>query len=365
MTRQPLSPSVVLAEVTRSGVVESAHHGRAVAVTGSGRVVAALGDPHGRVFLRSSAKPFQALPALTEGAADRFWYSDCEVALACGSHEGEERHVRTAALMLEKADLSPGSLACGVQPPLSEAVAAALEREGEQPSVLHTECSGEHAAMAALGRHLGLPPHGYAAADSAVQQKVRETVARFAGMPADDLTEGVDGCTIPTFAVPLHRAAWMYARLVAPPEAWPRALRDACARVVRAMTHHPEMVDGTADDLLDSALMQAFDGRLVSKMGAEGVWCAAAAPSERWPDGLGVAVKIDDGDLDERARPAVALALLDRLGVAAPGRLDALREPLLPAITTNTGQPAGTVRAAAAVAHLTVHDAVPVLALHG
>lgn len=339
--------AVPLAEVTRGPLVESVHLGHAAAVTGDGRLAFALGDADHVVYLRSSGKPFQALPCLLDGAAERFGFSDREVALACGSHEGQEAHRETARAMLAKAGLGPGDLRCGLKAPLSEEEQAALHRAGEEPSTLHNECSGEHAAMAALAAHLGAPVGTYTAPDHPVQRRVREEVSRFAGAAPGALPEATDGCAIPTFAVPLRDAARMYARLVAPPPDWGDAHAAACARIVRAMTAHPEMVDGTpADDLLDSALMTVAGDRLVSKMGAEGVLTVGVFPSEVWPAGLGLAVAVADGDPEERARGPVAVALLHRLGVLTADDLGRLAPLRTRRVTDNAGRTVGVVRAA-------------------
>ena len=334
-----------LADVTRGPLVESVHLGHAVAVTGRDEVVLDLGDPDLVVFLRSSGKPFQALPCLIDGAADRFGFSDREVALACGSHEGQAPHRETAHAMLAKAGLGPDALRCGLKAPLSEDEQKALHRAGEEPSLLHNECSGEHAAMVALATHLGAPLDTYTEADHPVQQRVREEVCRYAGAEPGTLPEATDGCTIPTFGVPLRDAARMYARLVAPPPDWDAAVATAAARIVRAMTTHPEMVDGTpAEDLLDSALMKVAGDRLVSKMGAEGVLTVGVFPSEAWPAGLGLAVKVADGDNEQRARGPIAVALLRRLGVLTDEDLDALESQRTKPVSDNDGTQVGEVR---------------------
>ena len=336
-----------LAEVTRGPVVESVHWGHAVAVTGDGQTALALGDAEHVVFLRSSAKPVQALPALASGAAERFGFTDAEVALACGSHEGEAVHRETARTMLQKVGLGPEALECGLKVPLSEDEADRLTRRGEEPSLLHNECSGEHAAMLALAVHLGAPTQGYTRPDHPVQRRILDAIALFAGLEPDAIPTGTDGCCIPTFAVPLRVAAQMAVRLVAPPATWDAPTRAACEHLVRAMTAHPEMVDGTRpDDLLDSALMQTGGGRLVSKMGAEGLIVVGVRPCEAWPEGLGVAVKIADGDADERARSPVTVALLHRLDVLSDADLNALASHRTSPVTDNAGETVGEVRAA-------------------
>ncbi|HYE95974.1 MAG TPA: asparaginase [Rubricoccaceae bacterium] len=341
------SPPVPLAEVTRGPLVESVHYGHVAAVTGDGHLAFALGDPEEAVYLRSSAKPFQVLPVLLEGAADRYGFTDPEIALACGSHEGEPVHQDTARQMLEKAGLTGEALRCGITPPLDEKEKKKLEQKGEEPSTLHNECSGKHAAMVALARHLGAPLDTYLEADHPVQQRMREVVARFADVNGEAMPTGIDGCRLPTFAVPLRAAALMFARLVAPPADWEEPTKAACGRVVRAMTTHPEMVDGTnAEELLDSAVMRAGRGLVVSKMGAEGLYAAGVPPCERWPTGLGLAVKVADGDNEERARSPIAVALLHHLGALADGDLDVLSSHRTKPVTSNEDEVVGEVRPA-------------------
>ncbi|HEX9950549.1 MAG TPA: asparaginase [Rubricoccaceae bacterium] len=337
----------VLAEVTRGALVESVHLGHVAAVTGDGRLAFALGDPEQVVFLRSSAKPVQAFPSVHEGAAERFGFTDREVALSCGSHEGEEIHREAARSMLEKAGLSPDALRCGFKAPMNEDIAADLERRGEKPTLLHNECSGEHSAMLALAVHLGASTDDYIQPNHPVQRHVLEAVARFTGVDADEIPTGIDGCCIPTFAVPLSAAARLAVRLVAPPAEWDEAARAACERLVRAMTAHPEMVDGTRpEELIDSALMLAGGGRLVSKMGAEGLIIVGVKPCERWPSGLGVAASVADGDSEERARSPIIVALLHHLGILSDADLDALTPHRTDPVTDNVGDQVGEVRAA-------------------
>lgn len=352
MPEPPAAPATpaALAEVTRGPLVESIHWGHVAAVTGEGHLAFALGDSDQVVFLRSSAKPVQALPALLSGAAERFGFTDREVALACGSHEGEPVHTETALSMLRKAGLGPDALRCGIKAPMSEAVAKDLERRGAEPSLVHNECSGEHAAMLALAVHLGASLDDYTRPDHPVQLRVLESIALFTGLDPDEVPTATDGCGIPTFAVSLRAAALLAVRLVAPPGDWDAPRREACARLVRAMTTHPEMVDGTQHhELLDSALMLVGGGRIVSKMGAEGLVVVGVRPSDRWPKGLGVAVSVSDGDPEERARSPITVALLHRLGVLSDADLDVLASHRTELITDNDGETVGEVRAAALV----------------
>lgn len=341
---------VILAEGTRGTIVESRHLGHVAVVDADGALVFSLGDPDVPVFLRSSAKPVQALPALVAGAADAFGFTPVEIALACGSHEGEPLHVETARGMLAKAGLEPDALRCGIIPPMDEGEADRLTREGVEPSPLHNECSGEHAAMVTLAHHLGADLATYTAPDHPVQQRVREAVARFTGVPPEHIVEAGDGCGIPTFAVPLRNAALLAVRLVAPPADWDEPTRAACDRLTQSMTAHPEMVDGTDHEaLLDSALMLAGDGRLVSKMGAEGLVIVGVRPCEAWPRGLGVAVAVCDGDPEERARPPITVGLLHRLGVMTDADVERLASHARKPIKDNLGEEVGEVRPSAAI----------------
>lgn len=313
-TAEPRAASAPFAVVMRGPCVESVHRGHLAVVDSRGRLVAHLGDPDAVTFLRSSAKPFQALPVLTSGAADRFGCTEAEVALLCGSHGGEPVHTRLAHSILQKAGFTEDALQCGTHTPYDPDAARRLEERGEAPTPIHNNCSGKHAGMLALARHLGAPTDTYRAPDHPVQQHILEAVARFAGLSPPAVGLGGDGCGVPTFAVPVRAMARMYAHLVAPPDDLDEPTRAACGRLVQAMTAHPALVEG--NDLahcLDTALMQALPGRIVSKVGAEGVYTAGILPCTAWPHGLGVAFKIEDGDPDERARAPFAVALLDRL----------------------------------------------------
>lgn len=301
-----------LVEVRRGSITESRHRGHIVAVDGNGSVVAHLGAPETLTYLRSSAKPHQAIPLIASGAAERFGFTDEEIAIACGSHNGESIHVETVARMLRKINLDASYLKCGVHEPFSRQVARALRERGERPTVLQNNCSGKHTGMLALALHLGAPVETYDQPANEVQLVIVRTIAQFSGVPVEDIAVGVDGCGVPVFGVSVRAMALMYARLVAPPAAFDSETRAACARIVRVMTAHPEMIGGTSERL-DTELMRATRGGIVSKVGAEGVYTAGVLPSETWPQGLGLALKIEDGE-DRRARPTVVIESLRQLG---------------------------------------------------
>jgi L-asparaginase II len=322
MSHQQIPIAAPLVEVRRGAITESRHRGHIVAIEPDGNLVGSLGASHNVTFLRSSAKPLQALPLLTSGAAERFGFDDEEVALACASHNGEPIHTKIVASMLEKIGLGPEALRCGVHEPYSPEAAGVLRARNQLPNALHNNCSGKHAGMLALALQLGTPIDNYEAPENPVQRAIAQAVADFTDVPLEDFAVGVDGCAAPIFGVSIRAMAFAYARLVSPPESFDKPARDACGRIVRVMMRYPELIGGTSERL-DTEVMRAASGRLVSKVGAEGVYTAGILPCERWPKGLGLALKIEDGD-DKRARPTVVIESLRQLGVLYDDSLEAV-----------------------------------------
>ncbi|HEV8592852.1 MAG TPA: asparaginase [Pyrinomonadaceae bacterium] len=304
--------SEILAKVIRGETVESVHRGHFIILDGERNVIASAGDPETTTYFRSSCKPLQAIPVITSGAADAFEFSDAEIAMACASHSGEPMHVRAVTQMLAKTGLSEPFLRCGSHLPFNEKEAERMLREHELPTQLHNNCSGKHAAMLALAKHIEADLTTYEELDHPVQQAIIETMATFTSIPHDDIATGVDGCAAPNFAVPIVAMAASFLKLIAPPDEFDESVRSACGRIVSAMLQFPELIGGT--ERLDTMLMQAAPGRLISKVGADGVWLCGVLPGDDYPTGLGIALKIEDGD-DKRARPVVAVELLRQLGV--------------------------------------------------
>jgi L-asparaginase II len=333
-----------LVEVWRGPIVESRHRGHLTAVDGAGNTIAALGSPETVTYVRSSGKPFQAMPVIVSGAADRFGFTEQEIAIACGSHSGEPIHVETVQSMLRKIGLDETALKCGVHEPFSTEVARALARNQQAPSVLQNNCSGKHAAMLALALHLGAPTESYDDWRHPVQQAIAKTVSEFSDIPLDQIVIGVDGCGAPVFGIPVRAMALMYARLVAAPESLDSVTRTACRRIVKAMIDFPEMVGGTKDRL-DTELIKAGAGRLISKIGAEGVYTVGVLPGDKWPHGLGLALKIEDGD-DHRARPPAVIEALRQLNVLSMTELAALASYAPTVIKNRRGERVGEARAA-------------------
>jgi L-asparaginase II len=309
--KPPGAPAVL---VWRGKVVESVHRAVIAVADPDGRLVARLGDAEAVTYLRSSAKPFQALPLVESGAADRFGLSPSELAVITGSHGGEDRHVKAVEGILAKAGLGPEALQCGVHKPYHGPTA---ERLGSHITALHHNCSGKHAGMLLLAAHLGVDPRDYIDPASAGQRRIRSTLADVAGVPLPQVQVGTDGCSAPNFALPMRAAARAFARL-GQPESLP-AHEQALRRVRDAMLAHPEMVAG--EGRFDTALMTAFQGRVLSKSGAEG-FEGLAIPGRGW----GIAIKVEDGNA--RASPPIVVRTLRQLRVAGKEHEAALAEHL-------------------------------------
>jgi L-asparaginase II len=316
----PLAAGLV--EVRRGSIVESRHRGHVIALDGDGQVLALLGEPETVTYLRSSSKPHQAIPLITSGAADRFGFTPREIAVACGSHSGQDVHAETVEGMLRKIGLDESALKCGVHEPFDNETVRLLRERGERPGILRNNCSGKHTGMLALALQLGAQTETYDWPDNPVQHAILQTIAQFSGIPSEQIALGTDGCGVPVFGMPVRAMALMYARLVVPPEEFDAPTRSACERVVAAMVEHPEMIGGTRERF-DTEVMRAAAGSVISKVGAEGVYTAGVLPCEKWPRGLGLAFKIEDGE-DRRARPTVAIEALRQLGVLNADAREAL-----------------------------------------
>ncbi|GAB5602810.1 asparaginase [Thermus sp. FJN-A] len=286
----------------RGDLVENRHR-VSLALWGREGLLAYAGNPALWSYLRSSAKPFQALALFLTGAVGRFGLGEEEVALATASHDGTPHHVEVAARFLEKLGLGPGHLVCGVHPPFSQEARKALEEAGQRPTPLHHNCSGKHAGMLAAALALGAPTEGYERPDHPVQALNRKTLTELSGVAPAQAT---DGCSVPTFALPLARAARAF-YLLASPEAAPPPYREPLERVREAMRRHPQLVAGPGS--IDTLLMERLP--LVAKRGADGYHGLALLESPKGP--LGIALKVEDGAT--LAREVAVVALLRLLGL--------------------------------------------------
>lgn len=327
-----MPPSPLRVEATRGDLVESTHAVAVAIVDAHGALVASAGDPDLVTYWRSAAKPFQALPMVADGAADRFGLGSDAIALACASHSSEPEHVALATRMLAAIGCAESDLACGPHPPLSSAVQELAARNGTTFTPAWSNCSGKHSGMLALARHHGWPTAGYERAGHPVQERILEEVLRWTGLVRDSLVQGVDGCTTVCFGLPLRAMALAYARLGVSEE-------PAAVRVRGAMLAHPQLVGGLRRLCTD--LMRESGGHVLAKVGAEGVYCAA------WPGHrLGIALKVADGD--NRSAQVALLGVLRQLGDALGERLPLTTlEPYVePPIRNTRRVQTGSLRAA-------------------
>jgi len=322
-----------LVEVWRGGRVESEHRGAIAVVDANGQVIAHVGDVDLVSYLRSSAKPFQLLPLVESGAADRLGFTDAELAVIAGSHSGEPRHVAAVQSILDKVGLSEDALQCGVHMPFNAEAAQALRVAGREPTALHNNCSGKHSGMLAQAVDRGLSIHAYLDPQHPVQVTIRQRLAELGGITVDEIGMGVDGCSVPCFALPLRAAALAFARLT-------DAREDGLRRVSRVMMAYPEMVAG--EGRLDTDLMRAVPNRLVSKGGAEGYHGMGIVVKDG--PALGVAIKIADGDGRRGGHPVV-IEVLRQLGVLDEAALAQLQSYRTWPITNHRGLEVGEVRA--------------------
>jgi L-asparaginase II len=316
--------------VLRAGRVESAHYGHLVAVSPNGDTLASYGDPSFGFYARSTMKPVQLLPLLLSGAADAYALPDTCLAVAAGSHAGQDFHVAAVDELLDRAGVSADALQCGTHAPLHEPTAQALIREGLSPNVRQCNCSGKHAAMLAVCRHEGWDLATYRSPDHPLQRWIRELIAELADLPTEALAFGVDGCGVPVWHLPLDRLARVFARLTSLSHLR-LDVRLAAERVMAAMTARPEWVSGPGR--VDTELMIAGRGGLVAKIGGEGVHAGGVSGA-----GIGWAMKVIDGN--RRAIAPALTAMLETLGHPVAVH-EALQTHVAPVVKNNRGEIVG------------------------
>ncbi|CAM5505497.1 L-asparaginase II [Aquamicrobium terrae] len=330
----------VLVEVLRGASVESAHRGAVAVYDADGKAVWEIGDTDRPVFPRSAVKAIQALPLVETGAADAYGFGERELALACASHSGEPAHVELARAMLARAGLDEAALECGTHWPSNHDATIALARGGGSPNQLHNNCSGKHSGFLCTCGHAGGAHAGYVRPAHAAQERVREALASVTGAAHGEENRGIDGCSIPTYAVPLKSLARGFARMATGVGLGPERAK-AAKRLLAACMAEPFLVSGTGK--ADVALMQAAPGRIFAKTGAEGVYCAALPEL-----GLGIALKCDDGaGRGAEVMVASVLAKLLSRDKAVAARLAGLANP---PIGNRVGAKVGALRPSPALA---------------
>ena len=298
--------------VTRGGHVESTHRVHAAVVDEKGTLIGTARDPQFETFWRSCAKPFQVMPFLASGGFDRAGWGADQLALACASHGGEPEHVAIAQGMLNSVGLEEGDLACGPHEPLSSRGARIARESRVRLTRLHNNCSGKHAAMLARAKTEGWQTQGYERDGHPVQQAVLESISYWSSVPADNITTAVDGCGAAVFSLPLEAMARAYARFAT------SVLKgdELATRVMEAIVTRPFLIGGT--ERFDTVLIEETEGRVIAKVGAEGVHSGAILDA-----GIGFVVKVEDGA--QRAHCPAVLRLLQKLGAlpdTLPPRLE-------------------------------------------
>lgn len=313
MVEKKYSPIFYL---TRADIVESIHYGSISIVNSQNELVGWYGNPNEITYLRSTAKPFQLMPFLLSGGPEAYGLTLEEIALLCASHSGTDVHKAVAESIQAKCKINESDLLCGTHTPFDRTTAQELLKRGEAPTPNRHNCSGKHTGMIAYARLRGFPyheyDHPYIDPDHPIQTSILENFAEFCGLLPGNVHIGIDGCSAPNFAVPLRSAAFGYARLCDPKD-FPEEKQKVCETITSAMMAYPFMVGGP--ESFDTALMEAFPGKIVSKYGAEGYQGIGIMPDAIEPGSpaLGITIKISDGDYRNKARSAVAIEILRQL----------------------------------------------------
>jgi len=314
-----------LIETTRGNTVESIHYG-SVAIAFYGRKnIISIGDSKHPFFLRSSAKPFQALAFLERGGDKQFNFSPQEITVLCASHSGTDLHVDVLSRLQKKIGITEDMLQCGVHPPFHEATAQRMLKNDEPLHPNRHCCSGKHTGMLAFAKMIGAPLETYLEQAHPVQKHILNTFSEMCEVPIDSIHLGVDGCSAPVFAVPLANAASAFVKLCQP-DNLPLERANACRMITNAMAAHPNMVAGP--DRFDTAVMKTAKGKIITKIGAEGYQGIGIMPGacKFFKGSIGITSKISDGDLALRAGSVVSLAILEKLGVLSGQELGGLKE---------------------------------------
>jgi L-asparaginase II len=327
-----MTKSQPLLELTRGQVVESTHFGSIAIVDSTGRLLLSWGDPHAVAFLRSSAKPFQVLPFVERGGVEHFNFTQRELSISCASHETAQHHLDTVRGIQARIGIEEKYLQCGPHLPGDAVMLKTVIKQDIKPTANFNNCSGKHTAMLAHAKMRGLPLENYLDRSHPIQQDILSTLAEMCDIEKERIEPGVDGCSAPNFALPLANSALGMARLC-DPRGLSEARAIACRKVTAAMTTHPEMVANYGE--FDTELMKVAAGKIVTKRGAEGFQIIGLMPDVYGENGVGIAMKVVDGDAahmdnelasSNRVRPAVVLEILRQLKALDEAQLKALAQ---------------------------------------
>ncbi len=317
-------------ELIRGSVIEATHFGSIAVVDSTGKLLHSLGDPDTVAFLRSSAKPFQALPFVEQGGVEHYNYTQAELALSCASHETSQLHLDTVQAMQAKIGIEEKYLQCGPHLPGDANKLKQVIKEDIEPTSNFNNCSGKHTTMLAFAKMRGLPLENYLDFDHPIQKEILKTFSEMCGIEMDKVELGIDGCSAPNFAIPLVHAALGMAR-ICDPRGLGEARAVACKKITAAMAAHPEMISNYGE--FDCELMKVGEGKIITKRGAEGFQIIGLMPGVYGDKGVGIAFKVTDGDKSSmsdklvtstRVRPSVALEILSQLNVLNEEQLKSL-----------------------------------------
>lgn len=325
--------SVLLANTTRGPAVESRHHGYVAVADSGGNVIASAGDVRFVTYMRSAAKPLQAINVILSGAAGKFQFTEKELAITCSSHFGLDMHREVVHSILNKIGCSTSQLLCGTPLSISPPYMQRQLRENLALEEANSDCSGKHSGFLSVCRAKGYPTEGYNRPEHPMQREILEILSRMTGAPEEDIPIGIDGCGVPVHALPMVRMAAAYARF-STPERIDEPYRSACRRLYAAMTAYPEMIAGPGGFCTE--LMKVTQGRLCGKVGAEAVYCIGVKDKD-----IGIAVKIEDGNF--RALYPAVMSVLQQLDLVSSEEAEALRSFARPKLLNDLGWEVGEV----------------------
>jgi L-asparaginase II len=310
----------ILVQAVRGQMVESFYRGSYAVINAEDQIIASAGDIDRLIYARSALKPIQALALIESGAARNYHLTAEEIALACASHNGEDRHVQLIKQWCDKVEIPLSALECGLHSPMSREAATNLARQGLKPTLAHNACSGKHASFLTLAKYLNYSLENYVHKDHPTQQYINKIIAEVCQINLDETPFGIDGCHVPVLGIPLKALASAMAKL-ARPRKLRASLKKAAENIVAAMQTHPFLLAGTGRFCTD--INEITNGKVIVKMGAEGVF-TGLVPSEGW----GIALKIDDGHA--KAAEIAMITLLEHLKVISiTGKLTAYAQPLI------------------------------------
>jgi L-asparaginase II len=339
-----LETNPVLVHHTRGGIVESFHRGVVCIVDKEGNITAFLGDVQQVCYPRSALKLFQHIPLITSGAFDHFGFTLKELALMCGSHNGENMHVETARSILAKIGMGEEYLGCGAQQPTNKKDFVALIKANQEPGAIHNNCSGKHSGFLAWCKFHDASTEDYLSAEHPLHKEIKRITALFHEMDEAELITGLDGCSAPIFAMPVLNQAIAYKNLLFPEKFGDDNITRACALICEAVATYPEMVAGSKRYCTD--LMRVAKGKVIGKTGADGVY-SMAIPQK----GLGVCVKIDDGRMGPQYN--VAQQVLEMLNILSEEEKTELNAYLVNENKNFAGNVTGYTQVTSTLQHIT------------